>query len=247
MDFPKNVIEQLAAAKRVAVLTGAGISAESGVATFRGKDGIWNKLKPEELASMDAFLKNPSMVLEWYDYRRKLIIDVKPNNAHTTLAEMEARYPYFAISTQNIDGLHRKAGSQNVFELHGNILRNRCNECGAIIDDVEFAKGSPLPRCTCNGIVRPDVVWFGEMLPVEILETSYEKAAQADVYLSVGTSAVVYPAAQLPMAAKQNGAFVIEINLEPTPLSPYVDASFFGKAGDVLPQLWRQVKERLDA
>ncbi len=246
MEFSENVIKHLATAKHVAVLTGAGISAESGVATFRGKGGIWKKLKPEELASMDAFLKNPSLVLEWYEYRRKLIKNVKPNQAHKTLAEMESWYPHFALSTQNIDGLHKKAGSQAVYELHGNILRNRCNSCGAITDDVDFANTQQLPRCDCNGLIRPDVVWFGEMLPVDILDASFEKAQQADVYLSVGTSAVVYPAAQLPVTAKQSGAFVIEINLEPTALSPYVDASYRGKAGDVLPQLWSQVKERVN-
>jgi len=244
MDIPKTVIEHLAHAKRVAVLTGAGISAESGVATFRGKDGIWNKLKPQELASMDAFLKNPSLVLEWYEYRRNLIKDVTPNKAHKTLAEMENVYPYFAISTQNIDGLHAKAGSRNIYELHGNILRNRCNECGTYVEHVEFESGT-LPRCECGGLVRPDVVWFGEMLPIDILDQSFVEAQNADVYLSIGTSAVVYPAAQLPVTALQSGAFVIEINLELTNLSPHVDASFQGKAGDVLPQIWNQVKGHL--
>ncbi len=242
MNITDEVCEQLCRARKIGVLTGAGISAESGIATFRGKDGIWTKLNPEELASMDAFLKNPARVLEWYEHRRSIIENVKPNAAHTTLAEMQDYYDSFIISTQNIDGLHAKAGSKIVYELHGNIMRNRCNECGTRIDEIHH---DAVPRCACGGLVRPDVVWFGEVLPVDVLDDSFAVAQDADVYFSIGTSAAVYPAAYLPLEAKKCGAFVIEINLEPTELSNYVDVSYRGRAGDLLPQLWQTVKKDL--
>jgi len=237
-----SVIERIAAAQNVAVLTGAGISAESGVATFRGENGIWNKFKPEELASMDAFMKNPELVWEWYEYRRKILEAVSPNQSHHVLAEMETFFPHFSISTQNVDGLHFQAGSENVYELHGNISRNRCAKCDRIVRQIEIIKGNLTPRCQCGGLIRPDVVWFGEMLPQDVLDASFEEAAIADVYFSIGTSAVVYPAAMLPNEAKRHGAFVIEINLEPTSLTPYADISIRGKSGTVLPEIWQQVK-----
>ncbi len=237
-----TLVDKLSTARHVAVLTGAGISAESGIATFRGADGLWQKFKPEDLASMDAFMRNPELVWEWYDYRRKIIYNVSPNAGHYTLAKMEKYYPYFSISTQNVDGLHIRAGNKNVFELHGNILRNRCATCGKIVNDVEFQKGEELPRCECGGMIRPDVVWFGETLPPKVLQASFEEAATAEVYFSIGTSAVVYPAAMLPGEAKRNGATVVEINLEPTPLSAQVDESFPGKAGEILPRLWKLVE-----
>ncbi len=240
--FSNTLVEKLSTARHVVALTGAGISAESGIATFRGADGIWKKLKPEELASMETFMCNPDLVWEWYEYRRKIIHNVTPNSGHYTLAKMEKYYPYFSISTQNVDGLHFRAGNKNVFELHGNILRNRCVVCGRKVNDVEFKKGEKIPRCECGGMIRPDVVWFGEMLTPEVLYASFEEAATADVYFSIGTSAVVYPAAMLPAEAKKNGAYVVEINLEPTPLSTQVDESFLGKVGEILPQLWQLVE-----
>lgn len=242
IDITENVRKQLARAQKIGVLTGASISAESGIATFRGKDGIWTKLNPGELASMDAFLKNPQRVLEWYDHRRSIIESVKPNAAHKTLADMEPYFDSFVISTQNIDGLHVQAGNTNVYELHGSILRNRCNECGKKTDDV--VPGS-MPKCECGGLIRPDVVWFGEVLPIDVLDASFAVAQEADVYFSIGTSASVYPAAYLPVEAKKNGAFVIEINLEPTELSDYVDVSYHGRAGEILPELWTAIKKDL--
>ncbi len=243
MTFSDELVERLAGAKRISALTGAGISAESGVATFRGKGGIWQKFKPEELASMDAFMRNPELVWEWYEYRRRIVNSVKPNAGHYVLAEMEQSFAHFSISTQNVDGLHQQAGSKNVYELHGNILRNRCSICNRLVGEVAFEKGKLLPRCDCGGMLRPDVVWFGEMLPAEVLEASFTDAAQADVYLSIGTSAVVFPAAMLPNEAKRNGAFVVEINLEPTPISREVDESILGKSGEILPALWARVKK----
>ncbi len=245
MNISSDVIKRIAAARRIAVLTGAGISAESGIPTFRGEDGIWKKIRPEELASMDAFLKNPALVWEWYEYRRKIIRDVTPNAAHYTLAEMEKHLPHLSISTQNIDGLHQRAGSARVYELHGNILRNRCNNCGRIDQNLDLGKDKKRPTCECGGLIRPDVVWFGEMLPADILDKSFEEAQNADVYFSIGTSAVVYPAAQLPVEALHNGAYVIEINLEPTPLTSRVHAHYHGKAGDILPELWQAVKNEI--
>lgn len=243
IEISDDVLDHLVHAKKVAVLTGAGISAESGIATFRGKNGIWSKLKPEELASMDGFLQNPARVLEWYEHRRTIVENVQPNAAHTTLAEMQNYYEEFVISTQNIDGLHVRAGSTTVYELHGNIMRNRCNECGRRIENIDL--DAPL-KCQCGGLIRPDVVWFGEMLPIDVLDKSFAAAQHADVYFSIGTSAAVYPAAYLPIEAKNCGAFVIEINLEPTELSALVDVSFRGKAGDALPSLWHTVKTKIE-
>jgi NAD-dependent deacetylase len=242
MDINKDVRDVLRSAKKIGVLTGAGISAESGIATFRGKDGIWTKLNPDELASMDAFLKNPARVLEWYEHRRSIIEKVTPNAAHKTLADMQDYFDSFVISTQNIDGLHEQAGSHSVYELHGSILRNRCNECGAKIDNIRYES---VPKCECGGLVRPDVVWFGELLPVDVLDDSFAVAQQADVYFSIGTSAAVYPAAYLPIEAKKNGAFVIEINLEFTELSDVAHVSYRGMAGEILPEFWRTIKKDL--
>jgi len=241
-EFSQELLDRLASAVRVAVLTGAGISAESGVPTFRGQDGLWKKFKPEELANMDAFLRNPELVWEWYQYRRKIITEIKPNPAHKTLAKMEEFFPHFSIATQNVDGLHYRAGSSTVYELHGNILRNKCTKCGKTTFVVDVDENQPVPKCECGGLIRPDVVWFGEYLPEDMLEASFQAAREADVYLSIGTSAVVYPAAMLPVEAKKHGAYVIEINLEPTPLSHQVDVSIQGKAGEILPALWEQIE-----
>lgn len=242
--FSEQLLDRLIRARHVAVLTGSGISAESGVATFRGEGGIWQKFKAEELANMDAFMRNPQLVWEWYEYRRKIISEVQPNSAHFALVEMEKFYPHFAISTQNVDGLHSRAGSQSVYELHGNILRNRCNRCGKKMTDIQYEQERPLPTCECGGMIRPDVVWFGEMLPEEALEASFKEASNAEVYFSIGTSAVVYPAAMLPVEAKRHGAYVIEINLEKTPLTHQVDESYQAKAGELLPELWATVRQK---
>jgi NAD-dependent deacetylase len=223
--------------KRVVVLTGAGISAESGVPTFRGKDGLWKKFKPEELATFDAFISNPQLVWEWYEYRRKLISEVKPNPAHHSLVKIEEYFENFHLITQNVDGLHQKAGSEEVIELHGNIKRNKCIKCGLKFEEIEYFSKEIPPKCRCGGMLRPDVVWFGEMLPSQAINEAYKVSSLCDIFFSIGTSAVVYPAAHLPVVAKQSGAYLVEINIERTELSDLADEVFLGKAGEILPEI----------
>lgn len=223
--------------KRVVVLTGAGISAESGVPTFRGEEGLWKKFKPEELATFDAFISNPQLVWEWYEYRRKLISEVKPNPAHFSLADMQKYFENFHLITQNVDGLHQKAGSVDVIELHGNIKRNKCVSCNTRYEELELPSAEVPPRCSCGGLVRPDVVWYGEMLPAEAINRAFELSSVCDIFFSIGTSAVVYPAAALPQIAQKAGAYLVEVNLERTELSNLADEVFTGKAGEIIPQL----------
>ncbi len=234
--LPPDLVRRIGTAGAFVAFTGAGVSAESGVPTFRGTDGIWAKLKPEELANMGAFMKNPSMVWEWYAHRKKIMSGIRPNAGHAALVRMEDAAPSFALITQNIDNLHRRAGSRNVFELHGNIERNYCMDCGkAYGSDYEAGPGG-VPRCgACGGLVRPDVVWFGEMLPEDEWNASVRAAEGADLFMSIGTSAVVYPAASLPLVAKRSGAYLLEINPEPTPLTPQADAFLQGPSGVYLP------------
>lgn len=237
-QFSEALLAHLASANAVTAFTGAGVSAESGVPTFRGAGGIWTKLKPEELASMDAFLKNPSLVWEWYAHRRKIMADVKPNAGHYALFRMEKLFHRFDIITQNIDNLHRRAGSAGVYELHGNIERNYCMNCGTPALDAAIEGGGGVPQCPqCGGHIRPDVVWFGEMLPQKEWNASVQAAQSCDVFLSIGTSAVVYPAASLPMEAKHAGAFLVEINPDPTPLTRHADEFLQGPSGAILPAL----------
>jgi NAD-dependent deacetylase len=243
--FSKRLLDKLSSASAVAVLTGAGISAESGVPTFRGNEGLWKKFQPEELANFDAFIKNPDLVWEWYTYRKKLIAEVKPNLGHYALTEMEKLFREFAIITQNIDNLHRRAGSTRVYELHGNIERNYCIDCGRRYRNDELASTASAQRCVdCNGLVRPDVVWFGELLPADQWELADRASRNADVFFSIGTSAIVYPAASLPLAAKESGAYLVEINAEVTPLSDTANESLIGKAGEILPRLVEALRER---
>ncbi|MBI3090015.1 MAG: NAD-dependent deacylase [Candidatus Tectomicrobia bacterium] len=233
-----RTLEKLAAARRVAVLTGAGISAESGVPTFRGADGLWRRYRAEDLATPQAFARDPRLVWEWYDWRRQLIAKVEPNAGHLALARLEARCPDFSLITQNVDGLHPKAGSRRLVELHGNIWRLRCTAEQRTLVDARVPLPELPPRCpTCQALARPDVVWFGEALPQAVLEAAFEAAREAEVFLVVGTAAVVQPAASLPLTAKRAGAYVIEVNLEPTPISSSVDESLFAPAGEVLPLL----------
>lgn len=228
----------LAAARRVVAFTGAGISAESGVPTFRSADGIWKKMRPDELASMEGFLRNPDLVWEWYAHRKRIIADVQPNAGHIALARMEKLVPDFVVITQNIDNLHQRAGSTRVHELHGNIERNYCMKCGRPYANEEVREATRVPRCAaCGGTIRPDVVWFGEMLPADEWEASVRAAESASLFLSIGTSAVVYPAASLPVLAREGGAYLVEINPEPTPLTDRADEFLQGPAGTVLPML----------
>lgn len=240
--FSQQLINKLKKAKTVAVLTGAGISAESGVPTFRGEEGLWKKFRPEELANFDAFMRNPKLVWEWYNYRKKIVNEVEPNAAHYALVQVEERYDNFHLITQNVDNLHRRAGSKRIYELHGNIMRNRCVDCNKYIDDISFSQ-EELPRCECGGLMRPDVVWFGESLPRQVLINSFTAANSSDVFFSIGTSAVVQPAASLPLEAKNAGAFVVEINIEPTVISNLVNESILGKAAEIMPDLVEKIVE----
>lgn len=235
LDDPR--LRRALASRHVVCLTGAGISAESGIPTFRGAEGLWKRFRPEELANFEAFLANPELVWEWYRFRRDKIGAALPNAGHRALASWQGRSEGgFHLITQNVDGLHQRAGSTDVIELHGNIWNDRCLECGArrasTADDA-----AAVPRCACGGNMRPDVVWFGEWLPEAALAKSFVLARECEVFLSVGTSAVVQPAADLPLLAKRHGACLIEINPEPTPISGSADFNFFAPAGDVLPIL----------
>ncbi len=227
----------LAEAERVVVLTGAGISAESGVPTFRGTGGLWRQHRPEDLATPEAFARGPRLVWEWYDWRRARVAQAEPNRGHLALAQLERRVPDFTLITQNVDGLHQRAGSRCVLKLHGDIWTLHCLGCGLEETNHDVPLREIPPRCSCGGLFRPGVVWFGEALPADVLRHAMEAAAHAQVFLVVGTSAVVQPAASLPLLAQQNGAQLVEVNLEETPLSAQADASFWGKAGELLPRL----------
>lgn len=254
--FPVKLTGCLQRAKSCVVLTGAGISAESGVPTFRDPDtGLWSTFNLEELATPEGFMKNPRKVWEWYQYRREIIKGVKPNPGHYALVELEDYYEEFWLITQNIDGLHALAGSKNILELHGNIHRNKCFNEGTIIPvpytdtgkDLPEGNESP-PRCPkCQGFIRPDIVWFNELLPEYELGKADEVSSKCDIFISAGTSAIVYPAADLPLIAKRAGAYVIEINVEETAISPYVDITILGKTGIILPRLVQLLKDPADA
>jgi len=222
---------------RVVVLTGAGISAESGVPTFRGEEGLWKKFRPEELATFDAFMANPQLVWEWYEYRRKIIEEIKPNPGHLALVDFQNYFEKFDLITQNVDGLHRKAGSENVINLHGNITRNKCIQCGKKYESLEGTIEGIPPKCPCGGNIRPDVVWFGEMLPQEALNYAFAVSSACNLFFSIGTSAVVHPAASLSLIAKRGEAFVVEVNISPTEITHLVDESLLGKSGEILPYL----------
>jgi len=243
VGVPEEIGSRLAKAESVAVLTGAGISAESGVPTFReAQTGLWARWHPEDLATPQAFQRNPRLVWDWYRWRRQLVREVEPNSGHLALVELERRVPKFHLSTQNVDGLHRRAGSRNLSELHGNLFRDVCAYEGTDVDLPAVQDELP-PRCPrCGGPVRPGVVWFGEPLPEEELLEAESAAAGCDIYLVVGTSGLVQPAAGLPFAARRSGAFVVEINPETTPLTESVHCSIRGLAGAVLVSLLERLE-----
>ncbi|MGD0609958.1 MAG: NAD-dependent deacylase [Anaerolineales bacterium] len=241
ISIPPELIRILSQAGRLTALTGAGVSQESGLRTFRdAQTGLWTQYRPEDLATLQAFERDPQLVWDWYAVRRLRAGEVQPNPGHYALAEMEHRLPNFTLITQNVDGLHQRAGSARVIELHGNITRVRCSKgCGLVTAWEEIPDQLPLcPRCGAN--LRPDVVWFGESLPRLALEAAVEAARNCQVFFSIGTSGVVQPAASLPYAAGHRGAVVVEINTAETPLSARADFVLIGKSGEVLPELIRQ-------
>ena len=220
-------------AQSIAVLTGAGISAESGIPTFRGPGGLWRNFRPEELATPEAFERDPQLVWEWYLWRRRLIAEAKPNAGHLALVELERRTPSFTLITQNVDGLHDVAGSQRILKIHGDIWHSRCSACSYQRRDRSTVE-VPLPCPECGAMLRPGVVWFGESLPRIVWDEAERAVSQADVLLVAGTSATVYPAAGLLHLAR----YVIEVNQEETPFSDRVAVSLRGSCGEVLPRLW---------
>lgn len=242
MEIPATLIEKLKSAKNIVFFSGAGISAESGVPTFRGKDGIWNKFRPEDLASFDAFIKNPKLVWEWYNHRKSIVHQTNPNPGHLAIVEFEKYFDNVVVVTQNIDNLHRRAGSKTIYELHGNIEKNFCIKCKARYD-YELEIEEDLPQCNCGGLIRPDVVWFGEFLPADQFYESEKAARNCDVFFIVGTSAVVYPAASLVHVAKSSGAFLVEVNIEESDASSLADVCLFDESGKILPLILEELKK----
>ena len=242
MRMDQDLIQHLREAHRIVALTGAGVSQESGLRTFRdAQTGLWAQYKPEELASPAAFRRDPKLIWDWYAWRREAVKAVRPNAGHYALVDFEERVPQFTLVTQNVDGLHRMAGSQNVLELHGNIQRVRCAEC-YIFTETWGDDSESVPQCeVCGGFLRPDVVWFGEALPRVQLEDAIEAARSCEVFFSIGTSGVVQPAASLAYAAHNRGAVIVEINAEPTPLTSKANYFLQGKSGEILPELVKAI------
>ena len=245
-SLPRELAERLVSAERWLVLTGSGVSAASGVPTFRdAQTGLWAKYDAQALATPEAFRDNPTLVWDWYEWRRSLIAKADPNPAHYALAELESLKPAFTLVTQNVDGLHHRAGSKAVIEFHGNIVRNKCFDCGVMAEATPDPDARP-PACDrCGGLLRPDVVWFGEAIPPAALESAANAARTAEVFLSVGTAAAVYPAAGLARAAAAAGATVVEINPDRTPLSAEADYVLDGSAASWLPVIASAVREKV--
>lgn len=248
MDVPERLISALKNARHVVAFTGAGISAESGIPTFRDAlTGLWERFDAEELATPEAFARNPDLVWGWYEWRRMRVMRAQPNAAHYAIAALEAAVPQFTLITQNVDDLHERAGSRRIVKLHGSLFAPRCSSCGqsaprplTIPDEPDGGRRLAPPPCThCGGRMRPGVVWFGEMLPEEALSQAFEAAACCDVLFSIGTSALVQPAASIPVHAKKAGALVVQVNPHPTPLDATCDVNLRGAAAAILPQLVR--------
>jgi len=233
----EKAIERLRHTKSLLVITGAGISAESGIPTFRGNDGLWQNYRAEELATPWAFERDPVTVWKWYDWRRGIIGKTEPNAGHLAIKRLEEIFPNFFLITQNVDGLHGRTGIKNIVEIHGNLWKVRCTRDNRTSMLMDIPLKTIPPVCECGNILRPDVVWFGESIPSEALQTSYNVMSLCDTLMVVGTSGVVYPVASFPETVKGNGGFVIEVNLEPTPITQAADVSLFGKLGDILPAI----------
>ena len=236
----EKIANRLSNAKKIVFVTGAGISQESGIPTFRGKDGYWRKYDPMKLATIDAFYDDPKLVWEWYEDRRKNIRSAQPNAGHKAIAELE-KYKDVVVLTQNIDGLHQRAGSSKVLELHGSIIRIKCTVCD-YIDNIPNSFDKLPPQCKCGNTLRPDVVWFGEILPQDVWQEAIEHANSCDVMIIAGTSLVVSPANTLPLYAKQNGATLIEVNPDETIMSGDMDLSLKTTSASCLPELLPFVK-----
>jgi NAD-dependent deacetylase len=244
-----QLAERLRSAHAVTVMTGAGISAESGVPTFRGTDGLWRRYSATDLATPEAFARDPRLVWQWYRWRRGIIGRAEPNPGHLALARLQSRVRAFTLITQNVDGLHQRAGSTRVIELHGNIWRARCARgCGVVTDAAGEAAGDgpageqdPAPFCSCGALLRPDVVWFGEALDQSRIDLALRAAQDCQAFLAIGTSALVYPAAGLPLVAARAGALVVEINVDDTPLTPHAGLVLRARAAEVLPALESRV------
>lgn len=233
----KKIRKRLEESKSLTVLTGAGVSADSGVPTFRGNDGLWKNFRAEELATPQAFERDPKLVWEWYNMRREKLVTIKPNPAHHAITNLEGKIGDFTLITQNVDGLHEKSGSQNILELHGNIWKVRCTECDSVTDNhnvpIEI-----LPYCDdCGGLLRPHIVWFGEMLPGDVLSSANAALGKCDMMLIIGTSGVVQPAASMAFIAKRAGAYIVEANLEATANSDIADEVIIGRADEIIPAL----------
>jgi NAD-dependent deacetylase len=229
------ISDRLVQAEKIVFVTGAGISQESGIPTFRGKDGLWRRYDPMKLATIDAFYEDPKLVWEWYEERRQNILNASPNPGHVTIAELE-KYRQVSVLTQNIDGLHQRAGSTNVYELHGSIITIKCTVCD-FKDKITTGFSILPPLCKCGNMLRPDVVWFGEALPQDVWESAIREASLCDIMIVVGTSLAVSPANLLPVYAKQNGAAIIEVNIEKTQMSQEMDLSLRESAAKALPGL----------
>ena len=231
----EKIADKLKQSEKIIFVTGAGISQESGIPTFRGKDGLWRKYDPMKLATIDAFYEDPKLVWEWYEERRKNILAAKPNPGHIAIAELEKK-KLVRVLTQNIDGLHQRAGSKNVYELHGSIITIKCTSCD-FKDKISSSFSDLPPLCKCGSILRPDVVWFGESLPQDVWQATISEAISCDTMIVVGTSLAVSPANLLPVYAKQNGAILIEVNPEETAMSGTMDISIRSSAAKALPEL----------
>jgi len=238
--IPDELLDTLARGRNVMVLTGAGVSAESGVPTFReAQTGLWSQYDPMQLATPEAFGVNPELVWDWYQYRRELVRDVEPNPGHFALVELAELIPGFTLVTQNVDGLHARAGSRDVIEFHGNLFVNRCSVEGT---EVRGRESRQLPYCPgCGAPLRPGVVWFGEAIPAAASEQAFAAARRCDVFFSIGTSSLVYPAAGLVDVAREAGATLVEINPEPTEIAASLDFALAGKSGQILPDLVKRL------
>ncbi len=237
MTIPAGLLAALRDSQRICILTGSGISAESGIPTFReAQTGLWEQYNPHDLATPEAFQRDPELVWRWYRWRRDLVAAVEPNAGHHALVTLAGLVPELTIVTQNVDGLHQRAGSDRVIEFHGNLFENRCFVEGCTVTDAEMS--AAVPVCPeCGGMLRPGVVWFGEAIPESAIHDAAAAVSSCDLFFSIGTSALVWPAAGLAEAARQQGASVIEVNLDATPLSSQTDYCLQGNSGSLLPEL----------